>query len=457
MQPETQKNQDLMKIMREENVIPSKYKNLPSEVAEELWQPKIYADSEKTKAEKERREQGLNEMRKQEEQREKDKEGHFAQIYANLTPEKQKDFASFQNEAAKEIGAHLKGTAQIPNLAREEAFVLSKMQEAYKQSKKKNPNQPIQIQLDRPIDQAVYKNLVRRLGWEKIKDKIEVEEQKAISSIQEQLQGKAEKMPLTQEQIEHIKIQAANYRRKEGNDVNNDLMLNPINGEIGRNFDAHGLAKINEFVQLDQLIELLGKGIDPTKEFFTAPLALRPEDPRDSNTAGGKALNTGSFIVLGEHGKSIKQEGIKYVLVNDMYYQAIPELTKAYPNIEFIRADQANERLKEITKNKAYTIPKKEMASIPSPDLLKNSRYFIMGWSTFGGRFFGSNPEYANISKTFLSTLDNVRDSSNPTPDELKKIAKSYITLRDWVFQHGGEEEFKKITMFEHVEKSLRS
>lgn len=453
--PEQNKSSE---IKQAETEIPEQYKNLPSEVVEELLQPQIHADPEKTKAEKQKKEQILKQIRKNEVQREKGKEEHYGQIYNNLPPEKQKDFTDLQSETAKDIGAHLSGVAKIPDLAKEEAFILDKMKEAYQLAKQKNPDQPVQIQLSQPIDQAVYKNLVRRLSWEKLKNNISQEEDNKLASIKEQIQTGKESEPLNQKQIEDIKMQAVNYRKQEGNDVNNDLMLNPIDGEVGRNFDAHGLAKVNEFVQFDQLLELLGKGIDPNKEFFTAPLALRPEDPKDTNTAGGKALNTGSFIVLGEHGKSIKQGGIKYILVNDMYYHAIPELAKAYPNVEFIRADQANSRLKEIIAGKpaeTQNIEKKETQLNPSPDLLKNSRYFIMGWSTFGGRTFEGDNEYKNFSSEFLSALDKVKNDLTPTKEELKKIAEAYIALRDWVFQHGGEEEFKKVGSFKHVEKAL--
>jgi hypothetical protein len=157
---------------------------------------------------------------------------------------------------------------------------------------------------------------------------------------------------LSEEDVLEIKNEAGKYTRQNNHDINNDLLMTIIDPEIGRNFDAHGIAKISIYHQLDSLINLLQKGINPEKPFFTAPLALRADDAKGSDVAGGTANKTGSFIVLGEMGKSITESGIKHVLVNDAFYGAIEKLSKAFPQVEFIRADKANEKLAEIAKRK---------------------------------------------------------------------------------------------------------
>ena len=73
--------------------------------------------------------------------------------------------------------------------------------------------------------------------------------------------------------------------------------------------------------------------------------------------------DTGGFIVLGEPKKAdqpieendIKDTGIAAVLVNREWYEAIPDLEEAYPEVRFIRADHMNEELtnwvKEVDEN----------------------------------------------------------------------------------------------------------
>jgi hypothetical protein len=160
---------------------------------------------------------------------------------------------------------------------------------------------------------------------------------------------------LSEQDILEMKNEAGKKMKGKGiGDYNIDLMMAKIDPEIGRNFDAHGIAKgkESELNQLDSLLNFLQKGIDPERPFHTAPLRLRKDDAKGAQSAGGTATDTGGFIILGEYKKMISESGIKYVLVNDAYYEAIDKLSKAFPQVEFIRADQANEKLKEIVEGK---------------------------------------------------------------------------------------------------------
>lgn len=49
------------------NLLPTKYQGLPSDVIEELWQPKVYADPAKTESERNKRENALAQLRREEE------------------------------------------------------------------------------------------------------------------------------------------------------------------------------------------------------------------------------------------------------------------------------------------------------------------------------------------------------------------------------------------------------
>jgi len=183
-----QQPQEAKKLNKiQQHLIPPQYQNLPSEIVEELWQPKIYADPEKTKAEKLRRQKALEQIEQREFHREEEKEKHFQQIYSNLPPERKKEFADLQAESTQQIGSHLGGKDKITDLSKEEAIVLGKMKEAYEYAQSKNPEQPFQIQFSRPIDQAVYNNLIRRLSWEGLKNKINISEEDQLKQIKQQI------------------------------------------------------------------------------------------------------------------------------------------------------------------------------------------------------------------------------------------------------------------------------
>lgn len=128
-------------------------------------------------------------------------------------------------------------------------------------------------------------------------------------------------------------------------DANYDafIFLNNLSPEIGAKFDAHGLAKVSVTDQLKQLNKLLSKGIDNNKPFYTAPLATRNDVGSGLGTAGGHAYRDGSFIIVSDKSKKLCEDGIKHVIVNDAYYKIINDLQKKFPNINFVRADEAVE------------------------------------------------------------------------------------------------------------------
>ena len=141
---------------------------------------------------------------------------------------------------------------------------------------------------------------------------------------------------------------------KVPSDANIDakVYLSSLPSKVGMKYDAHGMTKGSIPEQLKQLNELLSKGVDKNKNFFTAPLAVPAEIASGAGaglgTAGGCAYRDGSFILLGEKGKMIENSGIKSVIVNDVYYPIIKDLQKKFPDINFMRADKATEILTKI-------------------------------------------------------------------------------------------------------------
>lgn len=120
------------------------------------------------------------------------------------------------------------------------------------------------------------------------------------------------------------------------------LYLNRLDKEIASQFDAHGLAKINVPDQLKQLNNLLTKGIDKSRNFYTAPLATKTTGVGAGlGTGGGHAYRDGSFIIVSGKNKTIAKDGIDYVIVNDAYYNIIDDLAKKFPQQKFVRADEA--------------------------------------------------------------------------------------------------------------------
>ena len=132
---------------------------------------------------------------------------------------------------------------------------------------------------------------------------------------------------------------------KVPNDINLDafVFLHNLNPKKAALFDAHGIAKISVPDQLKQLNELLTKGIDKNRNFYTAPLAVDCPSGVGAGlgTAGGHAVRDGSFILVSGKSKKLASDGIETVIVNDAYYSIIDDLSQKFPNIKFIRADKA--------------------------------------------------------------------------------------------------------------------
>ncbi len=109
-----------------------------------------------------------------------------------------------------------------------------------------------------------------------------------------------------------------------------------IDGAIGRDFDAHGIAKTD---QLDKLLALLNNGIDRSKPFFTAPFEI-PDEERAAmgsamGTSGGTAYKEGLAIVTSGYRESLTEGGIKHVFVNDVFRGLKDVLTKRFPQYQF--------------------------------------------------------------------------------------------------------------------------
>ena len=127
-------------------------------------------------------------------------------------------------------------------------------------------------------------------------------------------------------------------------DVNCDAMvyLGSLPESIGSKFDAHGLAKMSVTDQLKQLNNLLANGIDKTRTFCTAPVVGAKGVGSGLGTSGS-AYRDGSFILVGDKGKKLVDDGIKHVIVNDAYYNILSDLQRRFPDVNFVKANEAAE------------------------------------------------------------------------------------------------------------------
>ena len=121
------------------------------------------------------------------------------------------------------------------------------------------------------------------------------------------------------------------FEDKQGN----SYQWESVSGEIGQHFDAHGISKTE---QLSSLLNLLEKGIDKSKDFYTAPFEI-PEEYKAGvgaavGTGDGTAYKDGIAVLVSAPDKRLKENGIKYVFLNDVYQNIREPLAKAFPQYE---------------------------------------------------------------------------------------------------------------------------
>ncbi|MFC1609902.1 hypothetical protein ACFL6C_03000 [Myxococcota bacterium] len=79
----------------------------------------------------------------------------------------------------------------------------------------------------------------------------------------------------------------------------------------------------------------------PTAEFDDLLVALKGKRPAATGEEVPIRL-VDSFALLGAPDQAIADSGVKYVVVSNSYYHAIGALQAAFPNVTFVRADEAN-------------------------------------------------------------------------------------------------------------------
>jgi len=116
------------------------------------------------------------------------------------------------------------------------------------------------------------------------------------------------------------------------NPENEEPLFRTVSGEVGHNFEAHGIEKND---QLEKLLALLENGINKEKPFSTAPFELPPTERgvamAEHKVGSGVCYQSGMAVVTGGYREDLVERGIKYVFINDVYAELLAPLRKLFP------------------------------------------------------------------------------------------------------------------------------
>lgn len=228
----------------------------------------------------------------------------------------------------------------------------------------------------------------------------------------------------------------------EKNGVNDDMFMesriHPIDGVIGKHFDAHGIVKGNFEEQIQTLDNFLKNGINSDKPFYTAPYEI-PDDERALlraafGTSSGAAYKNGLFVLVGQIDKTIKEGGIKYVILNAPLYAHIEKFQKAYLNVVFVPMKEVAKVLTNEYK-KVYPNNDKEILRNYKNLLANNFVYYDKHDNRLLFQFKDDETKlkvYQDIKEAFGGRLELVKNNGRlyfvvvPTGEELKEITAEY-------------------------------
>jgi hypothetical protein len=185
-----------------QNLIPQKYRGLPSGMVEEMWQPALAKDTERNKQTAEQRRQALGNLRADELQGAQRRGVELQNLLEHLPTEQKGEIPAVEKQAIQSIADHLSGNSQIPDLTVGEMFLLDKLSESYQKAKEKNPDQPVIFQFSQSVDATIFENLKKKLIFESLQAKGKIQEKEQLADVREKLKVA---LPATEatEQLEH--------------------------------------------------------------------------------------------------------------------------------------------------------------------------------------------------------------------------------------------------------------
>jgi hypothetical protein len=109
--------------------------------------------------------------------------------------------------------------------------------------------------------------------------------------------------------------------------------LSEIKPEKGRQYQAHGMTG-----SIQDVKNLLDKGIDPNREFFTGELTKT----EDESSYGVGVRDNSPFVLVGEKGKPIDSKNPpKYLVVDDNHAPFKSEIQKEIPSVKVLDKKEA--------------------------------------------------------------------------------------------------------------------
>ena len=118
--------------------------------------------------------------------------------------------------------------------------------------------------------------------------------------------------------------------------IKTNEVYDKVSWEVWEKFDSHWISKTN---QLENLLNLLDNWIDENRTFYTAAFELSDEVKNKIASAvwtwWGTAYKDWIGVVVGDYNKSIKDNWIGFVFINDIYWGLIMPLSELYPQFHF--------------------------------------------------------------------------------------------------------------------------
>lgn len=201
--------------------IPLQYRDLPSDLVEELWTPAESVDPQRRAETREQRATAIEALKQEEITREARKEESFRQQYARLAPEqRRRDFPIAQDAATLRLRELIQGPGDASEeLPREEWHVLQKLRAQYREFKAEHPNEPFAFEFAQEIDRKTYANIFQRLAFAELHGARAREDQRTLEAVRSSLGIAPEAQPLQSTPTPEIPTTEnpfAKFRLKQG-------------------------------------------------------------------------------------------------------------------------------------------------------------------------------------------------------------------------------------------------
>lgn len=354
--------------------IPPQYQGLPLDVVKMLLESGTrYSEPVKDKQEQERRKGIVRDVRQLENERELEKKRKIQERYKSLDTQSKIKFGSLQGEIVEVlVSKYVVGDEELDQLYPEERFLVVAIRDQLLAQKERNPTDNFTPNLS-DIQKEVYTHWVQRLTLEGIEDEdtfhggtSDDKSNKNTSKSLDNSQG----VENGDESI--LDAYSSVYWNRRGH-LYEDMFLvshgiDPdrgekfyelVDGDVGKNYDAHGISKIN---QLEHLLDLLENGVDTSRQFSTAPFELSEGERITgsvSGTSSGTAYKDGIAVLVGgykhpilEKNGVIMESKIEIVFINDIFATLVNPLRKKFPQYQiYLLSEQ-----KRVLRNNAQNI-----------------------------------------------------------------------------------------------------